>query len=331
MLSGTVEVFKRKRDGLFATSAAVIPGTVGVSMPQENINSDMTFGYEISLSHRNTVAGVHYWVTGQISATKNRWDHYLDGAASNSMEYWRRGNVSGRNKDIWWSYEEGGRYGNYNDIRYHGTLGDVGQQTLPGDYYYKDWNGDGVIDGNDSHPVATYNLPVFNYGFTIGAAWKGIDLATTWQGVAGVYSAYDEVFTEVGPFNGGASLSYYTDRWHTANITDDPWNPHTQWVKGEYPATGHSFNTGTTGIHNASYLRLKTLEVGYTLPQKWLKPAGVKDLRIYFNAYNLWTITGMKNMDPERPGSSGGASTGGIAFYNYPINRTYNVGATLKF
>ncbi|MCM1505126.1 MAG: TonB-dependent receptor [Muribaculum sp.] len=331
MLSGTVEVFKRKRDGLFATSAAVIPGTVGVSMPQENINSDMTFGYEISLSHRNTVAGVHYWVTGQISATKNRWDHYLDGDASNSMEYWRRGNVSGRNKDIWWSYEEGGRYGSYEDIRYHNTLGDVGQQTLPGDYWYKDWNGDGVIDGNDNHPVATYNLPVFNYGFTLGASWKGIDLSTTWQGVAGVYSQYNEVFTEVGPLNGGASLSYYTDRWHTANITDDPWNPHTDWVKGEYPATGHDFNAGTTGIHNTSYLRLKTLEVGYTFPQKWMKHAGVKDLRVYFNAYNLLTFTGMKHMDPERPGSSGGASTGSVAFYNYPINRTYNVGATLKF
>lgn len=301
-LSGVFEVFERKRSGLFATSAAVIPGHVGVSMPQENINSDKTFGYEFSLSHRNTVAGVNYWVTAQISATKNRWDYFMAGDASNSMDFWYRNDVSGRNKDIWFAYEEGGRFGNYVDIRYHPTLGGgFGQQTLPGDYWYEDWNEDGVIDGNDRHPVATYNLPVFNYGFTFGATWKGIDLSTTWQGVANVYCSYDEVFTEVGPFNGGASLTRYTNRWHTVNVTDDPWNPNTQWISGRYPATGHSFNDGTTGIHDMSYLRLKTLEVGYTLPAKWLKVVGIKDLRVYFNAYNLLTFSKMDDMDPERP------------------------------
>ncbi|MDE6685273.1 MAG: TonB-dependent receptor, partial [Duncaniella sp.] len=175
---------------------------------------------------------------------------------------------------------------------------------------------------------------VFNYGFTLGGSWKGIDLATTWQGVGNVYAKYDEVFTEVGPFNGGASLSYYTDRWHTANIDDDPWNPHTQWIEGEFPATGHSFSTGSTGIKDMSYLRLKTLEVGYTIPSKILKVVGAKDLRVYFNAYNLWTITKNKHMDPERPGHQGGANDGqseGILFYNYPVNRTFNVGATLRF
>ncbi len=96
-LSGVFEVFERKRSGLFATSAAVIPGHVGVSMPQENINSDKTFGYEFSLSHRNTVAGVNYWVTAQISATKNRWDYFMAGDASNSMDFWYRNDVSGRN------------------------------------------------------------------------------------------------------------------------------------------------------------------------------------------------------------------------------------------
>ncbi len=142
------------------------------------------------------------------------------------------------------------------------------------------------------------------------------------------------MFTEVGPFNGGASLTRYTNRWHTVNVTDDPWNPNTQWISGRYPATGHSFNDGTTGIHDMSYLRLKTLEVGYTLPAKWLKVVGIKDLRVYFNAYNLLTFSKMDDMDPERPGRTGGSNNNrdqGILFYNYPVNRTYNVGATLKF
>ena len=82
-----------------------------------------------------------------------------------------RRDVSGRNKDIWFTHEEGGRFGSYDDIRYHGTTGaNYGQGTLPGDYYYKDWNGDGIIDDSDRHPMATFNLPVFNYGITLGAA-----------------------------------------------------------------------------------------------------------------------------------------------------------------
>lgn len=334
-LSGTVEVFKRKRSGLFATSSAVIPGTVGASMSNENINSDETFGWEISLGHRNTVAGIQYWMNGQLSATKNRWNHYLDGQASNSMEYWYRANVSGRNKDIWFTYEEGGRFSNYDEIRYHPTTGaNYNQGTLPGDYWYEDWNGDGIVNDADRHPVATYNLPVFNYGLTLGASWRGIDLSMNWQGAAGVYSQYDEVFTEVGPFNGGAVLDIYTDRWHTVSPNDDPWNPDTQWVSGLYPATGHSFNTGSTGIKNTSYIRLKTLEVGYTLPKAWLTKVGIKDLRVYFNAYNILTFTGLDNIDPERPGTRGGANSGtaaSILFYNYPVNRTYNIGATVRF
>lgn len=334
-LSGTLEVFKRKRDGLLATSSVVLPGTVGASMPQENIESDQTFGWEISLSHRNRIQELTYWVSGQISATKNRWDYHLDSQAGNSMDNWYRTNVSGRNKDIWFSVEEGGRFSSYDEIRNHNTVGkNYGQSTLPGDYWYIDWNEDGVVDDRDRHPVANFNLPVFNYGIMLGAAWRGIDLSMNWQGAAGVYNSYDEVFTEVCPFNGGAALNMYLDRWHTVNPDDDPWNPATQWVEGYYPATGHSFNEGTTGIKNTSYLRLKTLEVGYTLPKRWIEKVGIKDLRVYFNAYNLLTITGLKDIDPERPGRQGGANrndASGVLFYNYPVNRTYNLGATIKF
>ena len=334
-LSGTVEFFKRKREGLLATASTVVPGTVGANLPQENLNADQTFGWEISLNHRNRVGDVNYWVGGQISATKNRWDYRLDSQASNSMDAWRRRDVSGRNKDIWFSYEEGGRFSSYEQIRYHDlTGGGYGQGTLPGDYYYKDWNGDGIINGEDNHPMASYNLPVFNYGFVMGADWKGIDVSMNWQGAAGVYNSYDEVFTEVGPFNGGAVLDIYLDRWHTVNPSDDPFNPNTKWVSGLYPATGHSFSNAGTGIKNTSYLRLKTLEVGYTLPKTWIAKAGIQNLRIYFNAYNLLTFTGLDNIDPERPGRQGGANNNadsGILFYNYPVNRTFNIGATIKF
>ncbi len=335
LLGGTFEVFKRNRSGLLDRSNRTIPGTVGADLPLENMNSDITFGWEISLYHRHRIGELGYQVMGQISAAKNRWDKRNNNQGSNSMSNWYDVNRSGRNMDIWFSIEEGGRFGSYEEIQKHTTIGtNYGTGTLPGDYWYKDWNGDGVVDGNDNHPVATFNLPVFNYGLSLSADWRGIDLSMNWQGSAGIYNLYDEVFTEVCPFNGGAALDIYLDRWHTKQLTDDPWNPNTEWVSGYYPATGHSFNIGTTGIQNTSYIRLKTLELGYTLPKKWLGKVGMKDLRVYVNAYNLLTITGIKNMDPERPGHQGGANNGnesGILFYNYPVNRSFNVGATLKF
>ena len=333
MLAGSVEIFKRDRSGLPATSDRVLPNIVGATMPQENKEKDRTFGWEISLSHHNRIGEVNYYVTGQMSATKTRWIEVLQPSYNTSMQAWRdfNGRVPGRNTNIWATVEEGGRFGSWHDIAYHPIP--TGQNTLPGDYWYEDWNGDGVINGEDAHPVATKGLPVFNYGFTIGADWKGIDISTNWQGAANVYNSYDEVFTEVGPFNGGAVLNMYTDRWHTANVDDDPWNPSTEWIPGLYPATGHSFNDWGSAIKNCSYLRLKTLEVGYTFPQKWMKKAGMSSLRIYFNAYNLWTISKMDNIDPERPGKEGSITDGntGVLFYNYPVNRVFNIGITARF
>ena len=332
-LGGTFEVFRRHREGLLATSSVVLPGTVGASMPQENIESDITFGYELQLSHRNRVGEVNYFISGVMSAAKNRWDYHLDSTAGNSMENWRRGDVSGRNKDIWFSIKEAGRFTSYDQIQnYPVTGGNYGTGTLPGDYYYEDWNGDGVIDGNDYHPVANYNLPVFNYGITLGADWRGFDVSMNFAGSAGIYSEYGEVFGEVGPFNGGAALDMYVDRWHTLNQWDDPWNPHTRWVEGYYPATGHSFTTGTTGIKNASYLRLKTMEIGYTLPARLLRRINIKSLRVYVSGYNLLTFSDLKYIDPERPGTNGGAANGNVVLnYNYPVNRTINLGGSLKF
>jgi len=334
-LTGSVDVFRRVREGIPRRPDTQLPEELGAQLPEVNTDSDATFGWEFTLGHRGRYGDFTYYADAQISGTKNRWVYRQDSRGSNSYDVWHRRDASGRNKDIWFSYEEGGRFGSYDEIRYHGTTGaNLGQNTLPGDYWYEDWNGDGTVNDEDRHPIATYNLPAFNYGLSMGASWKGIDLSMQWQGAAGVYNKYNEVFNEVGPFNGGAALDIYKDRWHTADPAADPWNPNTQWIQGYYPATGHSFSTGSTGIRNSSYVRLKTLELGYTLPQTWVAKVGVRDLRVYVNGYNLLTFSMLKNIDPERPGFTGGANNNadeGVLYYNYPVNRTFNIGASLKF
>tara|TARA_Y100001956_G_scaffold62976_1_gene63182 strand:- start:104 stop:772 length:669 start_codon:yes stop_codon:yes gene_type:complete len=218
----------------------------------------------------------------------------------------------------------------YEDIQNYGLP--LAQSTLPGDWVLNDWNGDGVINGNDDHPIASYGLPVFNYGISLGASGKGFDLALDFQGAYGVYVQYAEVLTEALPFGGQNTLTWFLDRWRPVDPNADYFNPNTEWISGYYPVTGHDGRrTGTNGIQNASYIRLKTAELGYTLPEKWMSKINVSNFRIYVSGYNLLTFTGLENVDPERPGASGGSSTSNIDFYNYPVNRTYTVGASLKF
>lgn len=328
-LNGSLDLFRRDRSGLLATSAEVIPGTVGASLPQENLNSDRNFGYELSLQYDNKYRDIAYYVKGQLSATKSMRTDWLETPASNSYDKWRN-RTSGRYNDIWWGNESDIMLTTYEQIR--GYKLPLGQGSLPGDWTLKDWNGDGVINGNDDHPIASYGLPVFNYGISLGASWKGFDAALDFQGAYGVYVQYAEVLTEALPFGGQNTLTWFMDRWRTVDPNADFFNPNTEWIQGYYPATGHDGRrTGTNGVQNASYLRLKTAEVGYSIPQNLVSKVGIKSLRVYLSGYNLLTFTGLKNVDPERPGASGGASTNYIDFYNYPVSRIFTIGASVKF
>lgn len=328
-LSGSFEVYQRDRSGLLATSSSVIPGTVGASLPQENLNSDRNFGYEISLEHRNSFGDFSYNVGTQISATKSMRTEWLETPASNSYDKWRN-RTSGRYNNIWWGTESGGMFTTYDQIRNSNIP--QGQGAVPGDWWIEDWNEDGVIDANDDHPIANLGLPVFNYGISLGASWKNIDLAMDFQGAYGVYVQYAEVLTEALAFGGQNTLTWFMDRWHPKDPNADIFNPNTEWVSGYYPITGHDGRrTGNNNVQNASYMRLKTMELGYTLPKNILAKVGIQNLRVYVSGYNLLTFTGLRNVDPERPGSQGGASTDYIQFYNYPVNRIYTLGASVKF
>ena len=326
-LSGTFELYKRDRTGLLATSDVVVPGTVGANLPQENLNSDRNFGWELSLDYRNKINDFSYSINPQISGTRSMRTDWLEGVATNQYDYWRN-RTSGRYNNIWWGTESGGMFTTYDQIRNFERP--MGQGTTPGDWWIEDWNEDGA--GGDDHPIATTGLPIFNYGINIGASWKNFDLAMDFQGAYGVYVQYAEVLTEALAFGGQNTLTWFMDRWHPEDPAADYFNPNTKWVSGYYPVTGHDGRrTGDNNVQNASYMRLKTLELGYTLPKNLLSKVGVKNLRVYLSGYNLLTFTGLKNVDPERPGSAGGASTNYIDFYNYPVNRTYTIGASIKF
>ena len=328
-LSGSFEIFRRDRTGLLATSAEVIPGTVGASLPLANLNADRNFGWELNLDYRNKINKFNYYISPQISQTQSMRTSWLETTASNQFDYWRN-RTNGRYNNIWWGNESQHMYTSMAEIR--SSKLPMGQGATPGDWILNDWNGDGVVDGNDTHPIANLGLPVFNYAINMGGSYKNFDFAMNFQGAYGVYVQYSEVLTEALSFGGQQTLSYFMDRWRPTDANADYFSSATQWIPGFFPVTGHDGRrTGTNLVQNASYIRMKTLELGYTLPKNLLAKAGIKNLRVYLSGYNLLTFSPLKNVDPERPGAAGGASTNSIDIYNYPVNKTFTLGASIKF
>lgn len=201
----------------------------------------------------------------------------------------------------------------------------------PGDYVYEDWNEDGVIDGNDQRPIDLKGDPRFQYGITLAGMYKGFDLNLLFQGSAsGTVINVQQLERPLWWDRSG--LSMFTDRWHTAQMGDDPKDPNTEWIPGHFPSTNNGGETtnywiSRRSIQNTNYIRLKSVEFGYTFPQQWIQKAGIQNLRLYFNAYNLFTLTGLKYVDPENPGDKDAGTWGSI----YPITRTYNLGINVTF
>ena len=332
LLGVTFELFRRDRDGLLADRLVSMPGTFGAKMPQENLNSDRTQGLELELRHRNKIGDFSYNVSGQVSLTRSQTRYYETNPAGNSYDYWRNRNLN-RYNDIWFGWGAAGRYESYEQIA-NSVYSNSG--TLPGDYIYEDWNGDGTIDDMDRHPIATTtdvtkewqdrkNKPLLNFGLSISAQWKGIDLSMLFQGAAMSYIAYGEQLSAPLAFDGNA-LDMFLDRWHPVDPHQNPYDPSCEWIKGYYAFGGEKSTADANSefmIQKGDYLRLKSLEIGYTFPKNWLQSLYVKNLRVYFNAYNVFTITGVRGVDPERPTQLYG--------YMYPLNKTYNFGVNITF
>lgn len=322
-LNLTADYFYRRQDGKFATKVDVLPGVVGASLPQENLNSDMNQGFEIELGHENRVGEFVYAVKANVAYTMTKDLHVEWAKAGNSYDNWRN-NKNNRVKNIWWGYEGNGRITSWDEIYYNPIF--IGRGTVMGDYEYLDWNGDGMISDLDVHPIATTgSAPLVNYGITFNLAWKGIDFSMLLQGASRRFVApreflYQPLWADTN------ALTQYLDRWHTEDPTANPYNPATKWVEGEYGMTGSLPNFNSTfNVKNAAYLRLKTIELGYSLPKKWLNAIRVQNIRIYVSGYNLLTFSKLKYMDPEYNVTEKNYG------YNYPINKTVTLGLNVKF
>ena len=324
-LGASFDFFRRVRKGMMAASNTELPTVVGATAPWRNANTDCHFGLELELSHRNRVGDFSYEIKGIATITRQRVIHDVSiREFGNRYDAWRNDNLTNRNQGVQFGYEGAGRYESWEDIWSYPIYKE--NSTLPGDYKYVDWNGDGEISSLDEHPYAYDQNPWLNYSLDFRFGWKNLDFSMLLQGSAlGSYCYEEALYNIWGNASGaGGVLEQYLDRWRPANGSYDIYDPSLEWTSGYYAYTGH-YPTAKSDFNRVStaFLRLKSIEIGYTLP-KFKSPA-MKDfgLRIYFNAYNPLTITKLKFVDPEHAGDDLGRM--------YPLNKTYTIGLNLSF
>ncbi|MDF2515085.1 MAG: TonB-dependent receptor [Sphingobacterium sp.] len=308
--------FQQKRSDILTERNASIPATSGIVnpykensskplVPSENIGKVNSEGFEGTLSYQQQ--GDFSWgVSGNFTFAKSKII-FID-EASGTLDYQRQ------------TSRPLGTYLLYNAIGLNRTQADLaaapqapGAQV--GDLIYQDYNQDGKITADDMIRTKYGNIPQITYGFNLNAAYKNVDVSVLFAGQAKV-SQY------VLPESGTVGNFYSTWADNRFNEVNNP--------NGNYPKVPERASSAVSGglynntfwLNNASFLRLKNVEIGYTLPNEVLSRLKLGGLRFYVNGFNLLTLTKVKDYDPE--GNSGSGQF-------YPQQRIINVGANLKF
>jgi TonB-linked SusC/RagA family outer membrane protein len=355
--SATVEYFQRKNTGILANRQSSVPNTFGASFPQENINSDMNIGLELQLKYRDVIGkDFKYTIGANATYARTKRLHVERAPFTSQWDRWINGNedrYTGRNR----IYTYDGQYTALNEFETAPLLngGNRGNsKMLPGAYRITDVNGDGRINSDDQLFVswaygdqgyisgasqgidgASWNRvnPPLQFGFTFDGSYKSWDISLLLQGAA-LYTVNYHMNDIWGYGRYPTLHAKFMDRWHTASPTDDPLNPATQWIPGKYPAgRPYNYDNTTDGYAisvwrpNAAYLRLKNVELGYTVPSSVLNKAGIERLRIFINGTNLLLFTQkeLRNLDPERQENDWNAGL------SYPIMKAVNFGINLSF
>lgn len=317
--TATVDYFHEQREGIWL-ERKFLPGIVGVSStPRANVGKVVSEGFDGNFSYRERINKVDIVVRGNITYSKNSIKEKDE--ENNVYPYQME-----RNYRV--NQAKGliamGLFKDYDDIRNSPKqeFGDV----QPGDIKYKDVNGDGVVNDGDKVAIGATTKPNMIYGFGVSASWKGLDINVHFQG-AGKTSFFINGPT-VYAFNEGTWGNVLkdaagTDRWidHTISGTMDTENPNAAFPRLSYGGNSNNYRESTFWLRNGSYLRLKTLELGYTIPKSLVNKIRFNNIRLFFRGSNLLTFSSFKLWDPEL-----GSSTG----TEYPLAKSLTVGLSVN-
>lgn len=307
--AGSVEIFNEKRtDILVAGGSRAIPSFFGTSAPYLNMGKVDSKGYEIELRFNKTIAnGMHFWANLNMTHAENKIKSFDDPQLKPAYQK-QTGFAIGQDHVIY----DNGFANTWDDIIAMTKHNTNDNQKLPGQYFTVDYNGDGVIDSNDSTPYGYTGTPQNNYNATIGWDWKGWSVYVQFYGVTNVQRTV--VFNSLG-----GHLNTVYDQgsyWSPSNTGADTAMPRWNSTPAYYSGWDNICNH-----YDGSYIRLKNAEIAYTWTKGWVRSLGLSSLKLYINGNNLWVWSRMPD-DRE----SNYASTGNASQSAYPTVRRFNFG-----
>ena len=320
-LTFTADYYKKKTNGMLMEMN--IPFYVGEAKPIGNVGKMENSGIELEAAYKFRVSDWNFRVSANASYLKNKLIEYGNESGWENLDSFQgTGDISraenGKPFPFFYGYKTAGIFQNTDEVKaYKNDKGELLQPTaVPGDVRFVDVDGNGIIDANDRTDIGK-GMPDWTFGFNLGVSWKNFDLNMMWQGTAGndIYDATRR--TDIATSN---LPSWMLNRW-TGEGTS---NRIPRFVQGD----NVNWQSSDLYVYDGSYLRLKNIQLGYTLPAALTQKVFISSLRFYVAAENLFTFTKYHGFDPEI--SSGGTSLG-IDYGVYPQARVWTIGASLSF
>lgn len=312
----TLDLFDEKRKDILMEPQTTSFIT-GAKFNALNIGSTKNHGFELELHYNDKIGSdFRYHVGFTLASSENRVV-FRDDPVNGPDHLKEAGKPIGHQN----RYLAVGNYETIDDVFNNAQTGSINSvapgQVVPGDFIYIDFDSNGILNGQDKVAVDELNYPLHTYGLNLGFDWKGLSFSAMFYAPTGVYKLVNSVY----------SASFKSGKINAQPDVMNAWTPETANTSGVRAPALHLTNDGafngtesTYRYQNFSYLRLKTMELGYNLPKKWLKTVGLKSLQVYVTGNNLLTWWGGDDrIDPE------GEQV------QYPILRSFTSGVRVSF
>lgn len=323
LLGVEFDVFYKYIYDMLSSVDATYPPSYGGYVPgYSNNNKQDHKGFEFSLSHRNSLGDFSYNINLNGTYIERRWLRYGD---SPNTPDWLK--LTGKEVGSQVGFIAEGLFQSQEEIDNFPLI--PGKDVRVGDIKYKDRNGDGVITyEQDRGYIGKSSFPKFIGGFSFEGEWKNFDVSFLFQGALGRDVALTGVYGSGVMDNTSMTKPFYHGGNSPKYLVDNSWRDDNQ--NGEFPrlsvvtASSNNAYSSSFWYRNGDYLRIKNMQIGYTLPQRWMTSLGMNSLRFYVEGQNLLTFSELTkyNIDPEQPGVSNGY---------YPQQRIYSMGVKLTF
>ncbi|MDR0546962.1 MAG: TonB-dependent receptor [Dysgonamonadaceae bacterium] len=311
LLDVSFDFFRNNRSQIITTRKNTLPGIIGQELPYQNIGSVLNQGFELTLTHRKETGVFAYYAQANISYSRNKITATDE---VSGIEPWL--SVVGRAVNQQWGLQTDGFFANQAEIDAwaKSTYGTV----KPGDVKYIDQNNDNIINADDYVPLGNPSVPEWNMGLMLGCSYKNFDFNIAFAGIAN-----RSVFV-----TNNVMWGMQSDNKITATARD-AWQQGVNEATALYPrltteASAHNYRESDLWLFSGDYLRIQNVELGYNLPKPVLKKLAVQSLRVFVNAYNLFSFDHLRkfNISAEYPNAGVTA---------YPETRVFNFGVNFKF